>query len=225
MRLLLVSFLSFFLLCWPSQAEALFTVEDRVSELALVSARLKILFRKAGLPQEPVRAVLVFYKDANRIDFYAGRRGAMKFVKSYPVLAASGTPGPKLREGDLQVPEGVYRVTELNPNSRFYLSMRLDYPNAHDLSRGREDGRRKLGGDIYIHGNSVSIGCLAIGDENIKELFAFAAGSDLPQWKVILAPTDFRRNRALLRRVPSSLPAWTKALYLDIESELQALPH
>jgi len=207
---------------WAFSAFAESTVENRLLEHAPALERLQPLFRRAHLPRIPTRGVLVFYKDTRRLDLYAGKNGAMKFVKTYPVLAASGTLGPKLREGDLQVPEGIYRITLLNPNSRFHLSLRLNYPNEFDIAKGRSDRRENLGGDIMIHGNEVSIGCIAIGDPGIEEIFTFAAKSELSQWKVILAPYDFRKGGA--RRIASGLPRWVSSLYADIESELRALP-
>jgi murein L,D-transpeptidase YafK len=74
-------------------------------------------------------------------------------------------------EGDLQVPEGFYRLDYFNPSSRFYLSMRVNYPNDSDRILGRKGS---LGGDIMIHGNCVSIGCLAMSDERIQELWVMA---------------------------------------------------
>ena len=217
---------SVLLLLACASARADFSLEERKQQFApAYEKRLKPLLRKAGLRRDPVRAVLVFFKDRRRLDLYAGRRGAMKFVRSYPVLAASGTPGPKLREGDLQVPEGIYKVEALNPNSRFHVSLRLNYPNAFDVAQARSEGRTaRLGGDIMIHGNSVSIGCLALGDEAIEEIFALAQRTELDQWKVILAPYDFRHPRLGDRAVAARQPRWVQRLYGEIESELRALP-
>ena len=76
----------------------------------------------------------------------------------------------KRRSHDLQVPEGFYYINELNPYSKYYLSMRINYPNASDSIRGV---RGHLGNLIYIHGNCESSGCIAITDEKIKELFVY----------------------------------------------------
>ena len=75
-------------------------------------------------------------------------------------------------EGDKQVPEGFYRIELLNPNSRYHLSLRVNYPNADDIERAREDRRDllNLGGDIMIHGGAESIGCIAIGNPAIEHL-------------------------------------------------------
>lgn len=102
-------------------------------------------------------------------------RGAMqdRFVKvaQFPVCEISGRPGPKRREGDWQVPEGFYRINSLNPWSNFHLSLHVSYPNRADRVRNRKE--RRLGGAIMIHGGCASIGCVAITDPNIEELYTF----------------------------------------------------
>ena len=80
-------------------------------------------------------------------------------------------PGPKRKEGDRQVPEGCYTIAVFNPKSRFHLSLGLDYPNESD--RILADPARP-GGEIYIHGSAVSIGCLPLGDAGIEELYLAA---------------------------------------------------
>lgn len=201
-----------------------FTVAQRVEQFrASFDERLRPELLKAGVTGIPQAATLVFLKDKRTLELWAelwaDRAGAMVFVKEYAVTAASGKPGPKLREGDFQVPEGIYRVEALNPNSKFHLSLRLDYPNEFDRVRGREDGRENLGGDIMIHGNRVSIGCIAIGDEAIEEIFLLAAQSDWSKWKVILAPVDLRDGR----KVQVNSVPWSGILYDQLRSELEQL--
>jgi murein L,D-transpeptidase YafK len=137
-------------------------------------------------------------------------------LRSYPVLAASGTAGPKRREGDLQVPEGIYRLTTFNPNSSYHLSVRVDYPNADDRAAARAENRTALGGDIYIHGKAVSIGCLALGDAAIEELYVLLADVGLPQATLILAP------RAEPTAEPGA-PAWITDLYKHLRRELHSV--
>jgi murein L,D-transpeptidase YafK len=144
----------------------------------------------------------------------------MRRVKDYPVLAASGVLGPKLREGDRQVPEGIYRVPALNPRSRFHLSIRLDYPNEFDLAQALRDGRSEPGSDIFIHGGAASIGCLAMGDEIIEELFLLARDTGLAKLSVIIVPTDFRRREF---PPPPGAPAWTAELYARLRAEVGEL--
>ena len=143
------------------------------------------------------------------------------FLKSYPILGASGTLGPKLREGDMQVPEGLYRIESLNPKSLYHLALRVNYPNSFDKAKGNVDGREFLGSDIMIHGKSCSIGCLAMGDEAAEELFVLAAETGIDNISVILSPVDFR-----IRELPATMPKvpdWTPELYAAIKQELRKL--
>ena len=144
--------------------------------------------------------------------------GAFRLICVYPVLGASGVHGPKLKEGDRQVPEGIYRVPELNPNSDFHLSLRLGYPNEFDCAQGEREGRTDLGTDIMIHGDSRSRGCLAIGDPASEDLFVLAALAGIENVKVILAPVDFRKQPDFAP--PADSPSWTGELYEIIKREL-----
>lgn len=166
------------------------TVEDRVAQHGpKARARLVPAFARARV-RYPAKAVtLVYIKEQQVLHLYAGDdANHLHFLKTYPVLAASGGPGPKLKEGDEQVPEGIYKIESLNPNSRFHLSLRVNYPNAFDQMQAHKEGRTDLGTNIMIHGKSVSIGCIAIGDLAIEELFVLAAESGFTQWNVLLSP-------------------------------------
>jgi murein L,D-transpeptidase YafK len=94
-----------------------------------------------------------------------------KIFKTYKVCMQSGTMGPKRMQGDYQVPEGFYHINEFNPNSNYHLALGLNYPNASDriLSDSLHPGNA-----IYIHGNCVSTGCIAITDVPIEELYIIA---------------------------------------------------
>ena len=200
------------------------TVEDRVGEYrAVVRARLEPKFEAAGVPYPPRLVTLIGLKEERLLQVYAaGADEQFRFICSYPVLAASGVPGPKLREGDRQVPEGIYRVPELNPNSLFHLSIRLDYPNEFDRARGAEEGRAKLGGDIMIHGDARSRGCLAMGDPAAEDLFVLVALTGTENVRVILAPLDFRTRERI--DTPEGAPNWTGKLYEVIARELAPYP-
>src|SRR4030095_1740870 len=95
-----------------------------------------------------------------------------QLFKTYKVCALAGTLGPKRMEGDYQVPEGFYYITEFNPKSTYYLSLGINYPNVSD--RILSDSL-KPGGDIYIHGSCVTVGCIPITDGQIDELYILAA--------------------------------------------------
>ena len=147
-------------------------------------------------------------------------KGSWKQLAHYPILAASGDAGPKLREGDNQVPEGVYHVALLNPNSLFHVSLRVDYPNAEDREHGRIDGRERLGGDIMIHGGRASIGCIAIGDPAIEEVFTLVARSGLEHVEIVIGPHDFRHQSA----APTAVPVWMQTRYLELRRIMAELP-
>ena len=195
-------------------------MNDRVSQFSdSVQERLAPLFAAKGVPYPPSKVTLVGLKEERTLQLYAaGTNGQYRLIRSYPILAASGKSGPKLREGDLQVPEGMYRIESLNPNSRFHLSLRINYPNEGDRAQAKTEGRKNLGGDIMIHGNAVSIGCLAMGDTAAEELFVLAARTGLRNVQVILSPVDFR-VRQIPRPKPGE-PEWIGNLYVTIKTEL-----
>lgn len=136
---------------------------------------VKKLLAAAGLPSPVDTVYLRAFKEEKLVELWAGKKGApLVLVKTYPVCAASGELGPKRMEGDLQVPEGLYEISEFNPGSNFHLSMKVSYPNASD--RVRSDAKRP-GGLIYMHGNCASIGCIAIEDEPIEEGYLISQDS------------------------------------------------
>ena len=172
-----------------------------------------------------MRFLLLGLKQERELQLYAAGPGqALAFIRAFPVLGASGEIGPKLREGDRQVPEGVYRIVYLNPNSIAHLSLALDYPNPFDRIHAEEDGREDavLGGDIMIHGGAGSVGCLAVGDEAAEELFVLAADSDWQHAVVVVSPVDFRR--AALPGDYHPPADWVAPLYSWLRTELSALP-
>ena len=186
-----------------------------------VEPRLKERFASAGVPYPPARAYLLAFKTERQFELWAPAGDRMKRVANYPLLDNSGTIGPKLREGDEQIPEGVYRVVWLHPNSHYHLSMKLDYPNAFDRARAREDGRRHPGGDIFIHGGDVSIGCLAVGDPAIEELFVLSARIGSANTTTIIAPWDLR-HRPPPDLVGDHAVRWLPELYADLATALAA---
>jgi murein L,D-transpeptidase YafK len=102
------------------------------------------------------------------------RSEPFKLFKNYKVCLTSGTIGPKRKEGDKQVPEGFYYINEFNPNSNYHMALGLNYPNPSD--RVLADNNRP-GGDIYIHGSCVSIGCIPLMDDMIEEVYVVAAAT------------------------------------------------
>lgn len=158
------------------------------------------------------RVEIVCFKQERRVDVFIDG----KPWRTFPIAAASGQPGPKLREGDRQVPEGLYTIDAVNPNSSYHLSLRVSYPNADDRARSAALGITDLGGDIYIHGKEASIGCIAIGDEAIEQVFYVANQVDPRSVEVVIAPMDLRRTTAA--------PPGQPDLYTKIRRRLEALP-
>lgn len=199
-------------------------IAERVAQYgAAARARLAPFFAAAGVAYPPARFVLVGFKLERELHLLAPRPdGRLAFIRSYPVLGASGTLGPKLREGDGQVPEGLYAIVYLNPNSVAHLSLALGYPNDYDRARAAEDGRDALGGDIMIHGGSTSYGCLAMGDEAAEDLFVLAADAGWEDAVVVLSPVDFRKRAPVVDH--DAQPVWIDDLYDRLRAELDGMP-
>jgi len=161
-------------------------------------------------------------KQEKKLEVWAcGPENKFKLVRTYPIPAAGGKLGPKLKEGDYQVPEGLYRIESLNPNSRFHLSLKLNYPNDFDRQQATIEGRTNPGGDIMMHVSNVSIGCLAMGDEAAEDLFVLAAQVGIDNVLVILSPVDLRI--APMPKLSYPLPTWIETLYEQIKQELSKL--
>jgi len=178
-------------------------------------------FRRAGIDYPPDGITLVALKSEKILEVWSETGENRVLIKKYAILAASGKSGPKLVEGDCQVPEGIYRIEGLNPNSSYHLSLKINYPNEYDRQKALGDNRTNLGRDIFIHGRNASVGCLAIGDEAIEELFVLAAGAKKKDIKVVMAPYDMRRkNVAGLNTSGPPAVSWLPELYETISGEM-----
>jgi murein L,D-transpeptidase YafK len=120
-----------------------------------------------------LRILMVAYKSEKKLELYARAKDktVYKKIADYHICRTSGKLGPKRRQGDNQIPEGLYRIDRFNPTSNFYLSLGINYPN---LSDRRKSQAGNLGGDIFIHGDCVTIGCLPVTDDKIKEIYLYS---------------------------------------------------
>lgn len=149
-----------------------------VSKMGELSDKLgdsvKAEFDKQKLAWPPQAMYLRSFKYDRQLELWVKGRATepYRLFKTYRVCMQSGTMGPKRMEGDYQVPEGFYHINDFNPNSMFHLSLGLNYPNGSD--RILSDSVMP-GSNIYIHGNCVSTGCIAIGDDPMEELFYLAS--------------------------------------------------
>src|SRR5215470_134597 len=134
---------------------------------------LRKMVEAKGLAYPPHAILLRAFKKEGQLELWIAESEVGPFVllKSYGICATSGVLGPKRRVGDEQVPEGFYDLDWFNPQSNFFLSMHISYPNAADRILG---SRINLGRDIFLHGNCASIGCLPITDDGIKEVYWLA---------------------------------------------------
>jgi murein L,D-transpeptidase YafK len=122
-----------------------------------------------GVDTVNYKVLVRIFKEEKLLEVWLKSKNAEKYVHygNYEICRSSGELGPKRTEGDYQVPEGFYSVNFFNAFSDYYLGMQLDYPNQSD----RILGRKPYGGQIMIHGNCVTIGCIPITDDKIKELY------------------------------------------------------
>ena len=141
-----------------AQAAAGPVVAARLRARYLNPDRLEVLFR--------------LLKTHRELEVWARNRdgGPFELLHAYPLAATSGSLGPKRRAGDGQVPEGFYEIDRFNPKSNYHLSLGLNYPTAAERALGEPDP----GGDIFIHGGEVTIGCMPITDAGIEEVYLLA---------------------------------------------------
>jgi len=176
---LIAFFLSLFLVMSTASAGAgtFLTRQLRAPRVAkalkVQSVPLREAFVQAQAAWPPRDLFLRGFKHEGLLEVWAGasRGGGLVRIWALPLCASSGVMGPKRREGDGQIPEGVYRINRFNPRSAFHLSLGLNYPTSVDHRRA---AGQDPGSDIFIHGGCASIGCLAIEDGPIEMLYLAA---------------------------------------------------
>jgi murein L,D-transpeptidase YafK len=136
----------------------------RKSKMAEVHA----MFDAAHVAYPPKQILLRAFKKDAVVELWAGD-DSLTLVHEFKICASSGTLGPKVKQGDGQVPEGFYTIDKLNPFSTFHLALHVDYPNKSDRLRNKDVV--DLGGDIMVHGNCVTIGCIPLEDDPIELLY------------------------------------------------------
>lgn len=180
-------------------------------------------FANSHVAYPPKEIALLAFKKERHMELWAKNENqSWRYIHTYPLTAFSGRLGPKLKEGDGQIPEGVYRLTTFNPFSSMHLSMMIDYPNSFDRLQASKDGRRKLGNNIFLHGKTFSVGCLAVGDRAIDQLFLLTRRVGLRQVKVIIAPNDLRHGKPATSTFAQ--PRWLGELYKQITVALNQFP-
>ncbi len=174
MWITLFSFL--FLLFNQMQAQNNFLEEQIKYERVVDAFNSKTLlleneFKALGLTW-PVQEIYIrSFKSEQELELWVKEGNKFKLFKTYNVCKSSGQLGPKLQQGDGQIPEGFYYIDRFNPVSSFWLSLGINYPNKADLLRTSAEDP---GGDIFIHGDCVTIGCLPMTNDLMKEIYVLA---------------------------------------------------
>jgi murein L,D-transpeptidase YafK len=141
-------------------------------------AAVKKQFLDAGAAWPPKGIFIRAFKADDVVELWAAPRkkgDPYRKVRDFPVCARSGVLGPKRQSGDFQVPEGFYFIDRFNPRSRFHLSLGINYPHVGD--RARTPKGKSPGGDIFIHGDCVTIGCLPLKDGPMSALYVAAVSA------------------------------------------------
>ncbi len=159
-------------------------------------SKLIKLLHDNSINRNKLRIYLRAFKEEKKIELWAKNSTDSKYklIKEYKICRISGKLGPKREQGDKQIPEGFYHIDRFNPYSNFYLSLGINYPNKSDKILGVKNN---LGGDIFIHGSCVTIGCLPITNDRIKELYIFcieAKNSGQNTIPVTIFPTELTES-------------------------------
>lgn len=163
------------------------------------------------------------FKQEKLLEIWKLKDGAYVLYDTFPICHASGVLGPKRKQGDLQVPEGFYQVKVFNPASNYLLSLGIDYPNTRDEIVNKPP----RGGDIYIHGGCSSIGCLAMEDLQIEEIYvlamlARAAGQDVIPVHIFpfkMTEQNFKKYYQPIQSVIADFWKSIQPVYLFFESK------
>jgi murein L,D-transpeptidase YafK len=157
------------------------------------------LFQQKNMAKDSPILVRIFKEEAELEVWKQDTTGHFQILKTFPICRWSGDLGPKLHEGDRQAPEGFYTVTPglMNPNSNFYLAINTGYPNSFDKANKRD------GSFLMIHGNCLSIGCYAMTDEQIGEIYSLARDAllgarrsfQIQAYPFRLTPANLARHR------------------------------
>jgi murein L,D-transpeptidase YafK len=165
------------------------------------------LLKSKNLSTSNLRLFIRVFKKDELLEIWAKNADAQTFqlLKTYNIASSSGNLGPKRKQGDYQTPEGFYHIDRFNPVSNFHLSLGVNYPNASDKILGEKGN---LGGDIFIHGSNVTVGCMPMTDDKIKEIYLLtveAKNAGQTEIPVHIFPTKLSDSNML------TLQKWAKS--------------
>lgn len=170
-----------------------------IPRLQSVENTLKAEFQKDSLIWPAKDVYIRSFKYDSEMEVWVRNSDTLPYqlFKTYKVCAMAGAVGPKRMEGDFQVPEGFYYIQGFKPQSAYHMSLKLSYPNESDILLSDQN---KPGGDIYIHGSCVTVGCIPLRDEQIEEVFLIAAGAKKSGEKYIpihVFPVRFDKEKSI----------------------------
>jgi murein L,D-transpeptidase YafK len=169
-------------------------------------AELLARLEQKKMPKTSPIVLRIFKEEAELEVWKQDTSGRFQILKTYPICRWSGDLGPKLYEGDRQAPEGFYTITPelMNPNSNYHLAINVGFPNSFDRAHKRN------GSFLMIHGDCLSVGCYAMSDEQISEIYALArdALSGRPQFQVQAYPFRLTPQNLARHRNNPNLPFW-----------------
>ena len=187
-------------------------------------------FHAVGAAWPPRGLYLRAFKLEGVVELWARAERGERFVpvRRFDICMASGVLGPKRFSGDLQVPEGHYEIEAFNPTSRYHLALRVSYPNADDRRFAAANGLEP-GGDIMIHGNCVTIGCLPLRDAPMEALYVaavYARSRGVARLPVDLHPCRYADEtcRVALARHPEFADLWAGLSATDARFEATGQP-
>jgi hypothetical protein len=183
--------------------------------------RLLPCFEQASVSYPPEHLYLVCLKSEELLLVFAtDSKNKMKQIRSYSIVSNSGVSGPKLKEGDLQIPEGFYKITGLDAMT--HLAMWVNYPNQSDRVHAKAEHRANPGGYIQIHAGIYSTGCIVISNDDMAELLSIAYDIGYKNVDLLVAPCN------LSVKAPDvdykKQPVWLPDLYKQIKDELRRFP-
>ncbi len=137
---------------------------------------LRAQFEAKGLIWPARYMYIRSFKFDSRLEVWVKNEASAPYkkFKNYKVCALAGSLGPKRYEGDYQVPEGFYYINEFKPNSQYHLALGVNYPNASDKVLS---DKKRPGGEIFVHGSCVTVGCIPLTDPVIEEVYVLAAST------------------------------------------------
>jgi murein L,D-transpeptidase YafK len=202
-------------------------MEDRVKNAyAEKEIMLKSALAEKGFSAYFPTYIRVF-KAEKTMEIWGLKDTAYQLFKTYPICNMSGTLGRKYKQGDKQVPEGFYHIERFNPKSSFHLSLGINYPNQADMFFAKKDN---TGGDIFIHSDCVSIGCMAMTDDVIKEIYILATEANkMGQRNIPVHIFPFKMEEQNMTKYNAEFPQWQpfwqtlKGQYDYFEKEKQLL--